>query len=93
MSSHADLTARWCGSGTALSVQDVLFRQTTATGPQRFAGRRSPRRTRTSPIRTSAPRRRLITLLLVANQAAAAPQRIVTPDLRLVLWRHIKVER
>ena len=27
------------------------------------------------------------------NQAAAAPQRIVTPDLRLVLWRHIKVER
>ena len=27
------------------------------------------------------------------NQAAAAPQWIVTPDLRLILWRHIKVER
>lgn len=60
MSRQASLTVRWYGSGTALSVQDVLLRQTTATGSQRFAGRRSPRRTSTSPIRTSAPPRRLI---------------------------------
>ena len=64
MSRHADLRVRWYGSGTALSVQDVLLRQTTATGSQRFAGRRSPRRKSTPPIRTSAPHYRLIPYFL-----------------------------
>ena len=60
MSRQASLTVRWCGSGAALFIQGVPLRQTTATGHQRFAGERSPRRTSTFPIRTSAPPRRLI---------------------------------
>lgn len=47
-----------CGSGTAFSIQDVLLLQTAASGSQRFAGERSPRRRSTSPSRSCALRRR-----------------------------------
>ena len=46
--------------GNRIFHPDVLLLQTTATGPQRFAGRRSPRRKSTSRIRTGASHRRLI---------------------------------
>lgn len=55
-----------CMDTGMVRVGDCVFHpgrtslQTTATGPQRFAGRRSPRRKSTSRIRTGAPHRRLI---------------------------------
>ena len=92
MSRHADLTVRWYGSETALSVQDVLIPHTTAAGPQRFTGKRSPRRRSTPPIRSSALCRRAIPRFS-PRSARSAPRPISTPDPRLVVWRHLKAER
>lgn len=92
VSSHGGLGVRWRGSRTESSVQDVLLPHTTAAGPQRPAGKRSPRRRSTSPIRSSALCRRAIPRFS-PQSARSAPRPIITPDPRLVVWRRLKAER
>ena len=71
------------GARTAFSVQDVLLLQMTATGPRRFAGKRSPRRRSTSPFRSCALRRRPIPRFS-PRSGRSAPRPISTPELRLI---------
>ena len=91
MSSHAALGGRWCEelrfpSRTYFSYKrlppDLRGLQEDAV----LAGEVRPRSEPAHRTVGSSPTSR-------RDQAAAAPRRIITPDLRFILCRHIKVER
>ena len=85
-------TPEWCGLGTAFSIQDVLLYKRLPPdlrGLQEdavLAGKARPGSEPAHRTVGSSPTSR-------RNRAAAVPRRIITPDLRFILWRRIKVER